>query len=267
MWHARNLHKLFCQKKQGKKCDISAYTTKLRELETKLCEAIILQNSEQDIQDIEDKIRSYNKAIEDKVEEETRAAAIRSKCNWYEAGDTSSKMFLNLEKSRANQKCIRRLKTGMDKIITDPKEILQEEFNFYSKLYTSNNANKKAKPSLPKEADLFKTTSPKITEESFDDLTRDLEESEIWEIIQNSPRNKSPGIDCFTTEFYAEFWPQLKEHMLAAYKEALERGYLTTTQRRGIISLIPKPQKDMDMLKNAAKPGLQVPGKSNSKHM
>ena len=32
---------------------------------------------------------------------------IRSKCNWYEIGEKSTKFFLNLEKYRANQRCLR----------------------------------------------------------------------------------------------------------------------------------------------------------------
>ena len=32
---------------------------------------------------------------------------IRSKCNWYEIGEKSTKSFLNLEKYRANQGCLR----------------------------------------------------------------------------------------------------------------------------------------------------------------
>ena len=54
----------------------------------------------------------YRKAIEDKVEEEPRAAALRSRCDWYDAGGTSSKLFLNLEKSRAHQKCRLKITDG-----------------------------------------------------------------------------------------------------------------------------------------------------------
>ena len=34
---------------------------------------------------------------------------IRSKCNWHEYGERSSKFFLNLEKSRASQSTIRNI--------------------------------------------------------------------------------------------------------------------------------------------------------------
>ena len=84
-----------------KKCMITSYNTKLKVLETELCEAIQRNEPEQKIQDIDDRIKICNRALEDKVEEETRAAAIRSRYDWYEAGDTCNKMFLNLEKNKS----------------------------------------------------------------------------------------------------------------------------------------------------------------------
>ena len=47
-------------------------------------------------------IETYEKL--DKIyEEKTNGIRIRSKCNWCEYGEKSSKFFLNLEKSRAVQ--------------------------------------------------------------------------------------------------------------------------------------------------------------------
>ena len=81
-------------------------------------------------------------------------------------------------------------------------------------------------------------------------LTKDFKEEELWKIIKDSPTNKSPGTEGFTTEFYQAFWPYIKTYMMDSFKESLDNGQLTTTPKRGIISLIPKPQKDLDMLKN-----------------
>ena len=60
---------------------------------------------------------------------------IRSKCNWYENGEKSSKFFLNLEKHRATQNQIRSLKIG-EKEIKDQSEILQNLYQFYEELYS-----------------------------------------------------------------------------------------------------------------------------------
>ena len=65
---------------------------------------------------------------------------IRSKCNWYENGEKSSKFFLNLEKHRATQNQIRLLKIG-EKEIKDQSEILQNLYQFYEELYSKNVSN------------------------------------------------------------------------------------------------------------------------------
>lgn len=70
------------------------------------------------------------------------------------------------------------------------------------------------------------------------------------EVIKSSAKGKSPGSDGFTTEFYLESWPYLRNHMMAVYQEILQNGHLTMTQKRRVITLIPKPQKDLDLLKN-----------------
>ena len=121
---------------------------------------------------------------------------------------------------------------------------MEEEHNYYKKLYTSVNTD------TDKEEDLYTTQSPKIPEEHHDMLTAEITEEEIWKILKESPLNKSPGIDGFTTEFYLEFWPVIKDYLLQSFRGSLKKGTLSTTQRRGVISVIPKAGKDLDKLKN-----------------
>ena len=62
--------------------------------------------------------------------------------------------------------------------------------------------------------------------------------------------NKSPGEDGYPAEFYKVFWIDIKTILVKSYKYAYESGGLSISQRRGIISLIPKKEKDPLMLKN-----------------
>ena len=62
---------------------------------------------------------------------------IRSKCNWYEYGEKSSKYFRNLKKSRAVQSTIQNI-TKDKKYLTCPKRINQELFDFYKSLFSEN---------------------------------------------------------------------------------------------------------------------------------
>ena len=52
--------------------------------------------------------------------------------------------------------------------------------------------------------------------------------------------DKLPGEDGFTVEFYKLFYDLLSENLLACLNEAYEENELTISQRRGIITLLPK---------------------------
>ena len=99
-------------------------------------------------------------------------------------------------------------------------------------------------------AELDKMPGPRVPLDGSDSLIRDITETEIWEIIKNSPENKSPGTDGLTTEFYKHFWPQIKTHLIESYNISLKHGSLSIGQKQGIITLIPKLGKDSSLLKN-----------------
>ena len=55
---------------------------------------------------------------------------IRSKCNWYENGEKSTKFFLNLEKYRATQGCLRTI-TVNKKELNVSRQINDALYSFY----------------------------------------------------------------------------------------------------------------------------------------
>ena len=59
----------------------------------------------------------------------------RSRIKWMEFGEKPSRYFLNLEKQNKVNKEIRKLSTENGEVIDGQNEILNEIFNFYSKLY------------------------------------------------------------------------------------------------------------------------------------
>ena len=73
--------------------------------------------------------------------EKTRGAIIRSRARWYEYGEKNSKYFLNLEKVNYRRKYISSLIKQNGTRIDDPKEILNEEQNFFVELYSSRNVD------------------------------------------------------------------------------------------------------------------------------
>ena len=60
--------------------------------------------------------------------------------------------------------------------------------------------------------------------------------------------NKTPGSDGFTIEFYHFSWNATGPTMVDSFNYAFENGEMSISQKPGIISLIPKKDKDKKYL-------------------
>ncbi|KAJ8035961.1 hypothetical protein HOLleu_19803 [Holothuria leucospilota] len=56
--------------------------------------------------------------------------------------------------------------------------------------------------------------------------------------------NKSPGLDGYPAEFFKYFWNDIGEYIRRALNDCYKTGSLSVTLSRGVITLIPKPNKD-----------------------
>ena len=133
-----------------------------------------------------------------------QGAIVRLRATWYEYGEKSNKYFLNLENSRKKKSCIRKLNTENYKSTTNPKEILNEIQLFYANL-----SDKKVDHSDENLIDPFLSTvnTSKLTDEQRDSIDKQLTMSECFTALKTFKKNKTPGNDGLTVEFYLAFWP------------------------------------------------------------
>ena len=61
---------------------------------------------------------------------------------------------------------------------------------------------------------------------------------------------KSPGTDGSPAELFKVFWDDLSSFLVAAVNSSFTQGHLFISQRRGLITLIPKKDKLLQHLKN-----------------
>ena len=177
----------------------------------------------------------------------TRGACLRSKARWFEWGERSSKYFLNLEKRNYQNKYINKLKKDDSSTITDPTEILNEQQRFFQTLFSSQNpAVDDAKYKFLFDNDSIVRLNAEQQQHCEGMLTID----ECLAALKTFNKNKSPGTDGFTAEFYLRFWDDLGQVMVDSFNYAFTTGNLSISQRQGIIRLIPKKDKDPSYLKN-----------------
>ena len=134
----------------------------------------------------------------------TEGVKIRSKCQWYEEGENSTKVFLNLKKKWSVKVLVRRLETNGKEICDQAKMkdgikiFFKEVFKYKGKSFTSIS-------NILNSVDLSC-----LTNEQKDSCNIELWEKELYNALKSIPNNKTSGNDALSKEFYEAFWKELK---------------------------------------------------------
>ena len=180
--------------------------------------------------------------LENLIQESTIGTIFRSKVKWYNEGEKCSKYFLNLEKARANSKGMSILIDENNVEIYNPREIIAQQVQFYEQLYTSD-------PRVKFEWDRPDLV-PKISLQQAEAMEGEITRKEIQEAIKQMARNKTPGADGLSIEWYIVFWDKIGEIVLDAINEGYRHESLHNTASEGLITLIPKKNKDTRYVRN-----------------
>ena len=183
--------------------------------------------------------QELNKQLDDLIEQDVKGVILRSLCPDYEEGEKCTKYFFSFEKYRAKQKAICRLKTSEGDFVSDQKSILTECKNFYQKLY-DNDPNVQ-----PNNYSYFYDNPdlPRLNSQQKYSCEQDLSMEELHKTLQSFQKNKAPGLDGITAEFYLKFWPQIGRMLFNVYEESFHLGTLPHNMRVGLITLLEKKAK------------------------
>ena len=198
--------------------------------------------------DIEVEFQNIKHELEQIERQKAKGVILRSKCQWAEEGEKVNSYFLRREKQNYCNKLISQLEID-NKIVRDDKLILKHEKDFFNKILSQNipldeNFDKNCKEFTQSK------NIPKITTDERDQCESSILECEILAGLKGLKNGKSPGSDGFSAEFYKFFWNDIKTPLIKCILYSIENGELSIEQRRGIITLIPKKDKNRLFLKN-----------------
>ena len=171
------------------------------------------------------------------------ATKIRSKAQFLEEGERSTRYFYSLEKSRKAEQTIRVLTKDNLDVVSEPQDLLKETHKFYKELFTAQPIDAQARNKF------LNCAIPELPDDARESCEGLITEEELSKAVTAMESNKSPGFDGLTSNFYKHFWPILGDKLTRVFNYAFHNGLLTVSQRRGIITLLFK-KGDRTQLKN-----------------
>eukprot|EP00253_Pinus_taeda_P035296 PITA_35296 len=163
------------------------------------------------------------------------ATRLRSRATWLKAGDENTRFFHNFAKGRKVANTIWNLPL--------PEGGLADSFNKLSHLGTLHFRGLYKNPAGTNLAEIINVAShfPRfVEEEDFEDLEAPVTMAELESTIKWFQKEKSPGPDGWTIEFYIAFFELLGGDILKVVEESRISGCLYNAINTTFIALIPK---------------------------
>ena len=170
---------------------------------------------------------------------------IRTEANWIENGAKPSKYFCSLEKRNFVNKNIVKVVNDKNETVTNQEEILNEIKLFYQVLYQNKELEEVSLSTV-----LNDNTVPKLSDEQKQLLETPISSAEVLKSLKNLKNNKSPGTTGFPADFFKFFWNDIGAFLVRSYNCSIRKGELSTSQKVGIVSILPKGNKPREFLKN-----------------
>ena len=159
--------------------------------------------------------------------------------------EKNTSYFLNLEQSAQANTIIKELYNNDNTLITTPEDIIIKLKDFYRNLMNEPNKNDRFKGSEDcLDEFLSDIEHPILNDEEQAYLDTDITINELFLALKSLNKDSSPGSDGLTPLFYLTFWREVKVPLFESLNNPIEDNSLSLSQRRAIMSLLPKSKGD-----------------------
>ena len=218
----------------------------------------ILENQIQAQDDVNERLSEElnikKAALEEIYKYQAEGAFIRSRVGYKVDGEKPTRLFCALETYNGVQKFVPTLivnnEEGQELVLNDQKSIETEICSYYSKLYQNKDDSIEIDSIEGFLGQENCQNIPKLSNNQKQSMKGKISVEEMTKYFKKCKNNVSPGSSGFTTDFYKFFWRDVKYFVINSVDFAFDSGRLSVSQSLGIVSIIPKGEKDNRFLTN-----------------
>lgn len=170
---------------------------------------------------------------------EERFLKQRSKLHWLKVGDENSKAFYNAITVRQARNAIRVIVDNEGRTLTGV-EVIKQEASRYFEEFLNHQPDDFVGMEVDALRDLLEFECSEVDQQN---LTKEVSATEIKKTLFRMPKEKAPGPDGFTVEFFKEAWSIVGTDCTIAIQSFFRYGFLPKGLNSTILALIPKKEE------------------------
>jgi hypothetical protein len=168
------------------------------------------------------------------MEEEARWR-LKSRAIWIKNGDKNTKYFHHYASFRRNKKHLWEIMDDRGQSHQGQEAIKSEALHFFRSFYQESTDNR-----IVEQIEAVRQYPRLVMEEEVHVLERSVTKEEVLDVLKGFMKDKSPGPDGWTVEFYLHFYDLVAQDLVEAVEEARITGEVNKGMNTTFIALIPK---------------------------